>query len=215
MALARHFAKNRFESSQYNLTVLVNDKQVAALAITPSSQTQSVVVPNALLAFADGKSKQTVRFQLTGRGEYTYQIAFGGFVPADKLQSTTSAWEVRRDYEPAPLDLDGETIPRGFGVVEGSYSSFRNPLTQLPVGVRGQVTLQVWRHNTSTQTPDSRLPYLVVTEPIPSGASVIEKSIQGPFERYEIGAGTVTFYIGGRRGIGAIRYDLHGYVPGV
>ena len=38
-------------------------------------------------------------------------------------------------------------------------------------------------------TPEERLEYLVVTEPIPSGTTVIEKSVTGPFEHFEIGAG--------------------------
>ena len=57
-------------------------------------------------------------------------------------------------------------------------------------------------------------PLLVIHEPIPSGATVVPNSIRGPFERYEIGTDAITFYVGARNGIGSIRYELHGYLPG-
>ena len=58
------------------------------------------------------------------------------------------------------------------------------------------------RRNVAWGTPEERLEYLVVTEPIPSGTTVIEKSVTGPFEHFEIGAGEITFYIGNRPGPG-------------
>ena len=157
-------------------------------------------------------TKQRVNFQIEGRGQYTYQCILGGFVPADKLKSTTNDWRVTRSYEPAPLELDGREIPRGFGVLEGGYQTFRNDLKQLPVGRRGMVDIKLWRNNWNM--PEERLEYLVVTEPIPSGTTVIEKSVTGPFERFEIGPGEITFYVGSRTGLGTIHYELYGYVPG-
>ena len=43
--------------------------------------------------------------------------------------------------------LDGKVIPRGFGILRGSYQTFKNPLTQLPLGERGEVSLVVTRHD--------------------------------------------------------------------
>ena len=43
----------------------------------------------------------------------------------------------------------------------------------------------------------------------PSGATVIEKSVRGPFERFEISPGAITFYIGSRRSIGTIHYEVY------
>ena len=102
----------------------------------------------------------------------------------------------------------------GFGNLQGSFTAFRNPLTQLPVGKRGSVHLQIVRNNLQGNTPDDQLEYLVVTEPLPSGTSVIESSVTGGFERFEIGPGSITFYVGNRRGIQEIRFDLDGYLPG-
>jgi uncharacterized protein YfaS (alpha-2-macroglobulin family)/tetratricopeptide (TPR) repeat protein len=223
LALCRWFADNRFQGERYKLSVFVNDIRVKVLDIDPAAGSQMIDVPRKVLKAADGTPpanghtvpatmKQRVNFQIEGRGQYTYQCILGGFVPADKLKSTTGDWRITRFYQPAPLELDGREIPRGFGVLEGSYQTFRNDLKQLPVGKRGMVDIELYRNYWNT--PEERLEYLVVTEPIPSGATVIEKSVTGPFERYEIGPGEITFYVGSRSGLGTIHYELYGYVPG-
>jgi uncharacterized protein YfaS (alpha-2-macroglobulin family)/tetratricopeptide (TPR) repeat protein len=218
LALCRWFADSRFQGERYKLSVFVNDIRVKVLDIDPAAGSQTIDVPRKVLKTADGTrsvpatSKQRINFQIEGRGQYTYQCILGGFVPADKLKSTTGDWRIGRHYEPAPLELDGREIPRGFGVLEGSYQTFRNDLKQLPVGRRGMVDIELWRNNWNV--PDERQEYLVVTEPIPSGATVIEKSVTGPFERYEIGPGEITFYVGSRTSLGTIHYELYGYLPG-
>ncbi len=224
LALCRWFADSRFQGERYKLTVYVNDVRVKVLDVDPAAGSQTIDVPRKLLNVeaasrrlpprqdAASTNKQRVNFQIEGRGQYTYQCILGGFVPADKLKSTTNDWRVTRSYEPAPLELDGREIPRGFGVLEGSYQTFRNDLKQLPVGRRGMVDIELYRNYWNT--PEERQEYLVVTEPIPSGATVIEKSVIGPFERYEIGPGEITFYVGSRTGLGTIHYELYGYVPG-
>jgi len=212
LALCRWFADNRFTGECYKLTIFVNDLQVKLLDVDPTVGSQSIDVPRQFLK-RDSKGRVRVNFQIAGRGRYTYQCILGGFVPAEKLKSTTGSWRVDRYYEPAPLELDGREIPRGFGVLEGNYQTFRNPLDQLPVGRRGVVNIDLWRQ-VPWGTPEERLEYLVVTEPIPSGTTVIEKSVGGPFEHFEIGEGEITFYIGSRPGLGTIHYELYGYVPG-
>ena len=226
MALCRWFADNRFQGERYKLTVYVNDLRVKVLDIDPTAGSQTFDVPRRFLNIVEAASrrsstrrdaasttKQRVNFQIEGRGQYTYQCILGGFVPADKLKSTTGEWRVTRYYEPAPLEMDGREIARGFGILNGGpFDFFRNDLNQLPVGRRGMVNIELWRNDWNT--PEERQEYLVVTEPIPSGATVIEKSVTGPFERFEIGPGEITFYIGNRTSLGTIHYELYGYVPG-
>ena len=72
----------------------------------------------------------------------------------------------------------------------------------------------MWRNNIPSNTPDEQLEYLVITEPIPCGTTVVPDSVKGPFERYEISSGEITFFVGTRNGIGTIHYDLLGYLPG-
>ena len=215
LALCRWFADSRFQADRYQLNVFVNDVRVKALDINASTwgSTQVIDVPRRFLAPLAEKGKQRVNFQIGGRGRYAFQCILGGFVPAEKLRSTAGSWSVERHYEPAPLELDGREIPRGFAVLVGSYQTFRNPLDQLPVGRRGMVNIEL-RRNVAWNTPAERLEYLVVTEPIPSGATVIEKSVSGPFEHFEIGPGEITFYVGNQFGLGTLHYELYGYLPG-
>ena len=209
-ALARWFGKAKLDEAHYKLTVIVNDLEVKTLDVDSKTGGLVVEVPARMLK----PGKQRVNFQLAGRGQYTFQAILSGFVAADKLKSTTQNWTVKRHYEPAPLEFDGQEIPRGFGVLQGSYATFRNPLTQLPVGRRGHVELGIWRSNIPANAPEEQVEYLVVTEPLPAGVTVIENSIAGGFERYEINPGSITFYVGGRAYIDPIRFDVHGYLPG-
>jgi len=209
LALCRWFADSRFEGERYKLTVWVNDHQAKILDMDGAAATQVIDVSADLLA----EGKQRVRFDVEGRGRYTYQVVLAGFVPADNLKNTTDAWKVERIYTPARLERDGCEIARGFGNVHSSTKRFRNPLTQLPMGRRGLVELKIER-NVAATVPNEHLEYLVVTEPIPSGATVIEQSVRGWFERFEIEPGAITFYIGGRRKIGSLNYELYGYLPG-
>ena len=210
LAACNWFARSKFETERYELTVFVNDKEVKKLDFNQHARTQTVNVPAELLQ----PGKQRVNFQLNGRGRFSYQCVMEGFVAADKLKSTTNDWRVTRYYNAAPLERDGRAIKRGFDVVDGSYSSFRNQFKKLPVARRGQVSLRIGRNGVRSDVPEEHLEYLVITEPIPSGVTVIEDTVRGGFERFEIGAGVITFYIGNRRYISDISYDVHGFLPG-
>ncbi len=209
LALCRWYANSQFEGGRYQLTVWVNDHQVEVLDMEGAAASRAIDVPTDLLV----EGQQRVRFEVEGRGRYTYQVVLAGFVPAENLRSTTDAWTIERIYTPAPLEIDGKEISRGFDNVRDSTKRFRNPLTQLPAGSRGLVELTLQRDVADT-LPDEQLPYLVVTEAIPSGASVIETSVRGSFEQFEIIPGAIKFYIGERRIIGPIHYELYGYLSG-
>lgn len=215
LALCQWFSRTKFKGEHYKLNVFVNDLLAKELDITEETTTQTIDVPVKLLSpkLAEGE-KQRIRLELVGRGRFTYQCVLGGFVAGDKLKSTTKDWTVARYYEPAPLEFDGQAIPRGFDVLTGNYTHFRNDLSQLPVGQRGRVELEIDRHNYTGDTPAEQLEYLVVTEPIPAGATVVETSITGNHERFEVGPGSITFYIGSQRGGARISYEIHGYLPG-
>ena len=156
---------------------------------------------------------QRIEFQLEGRATFSYSAVLSGFVSADQIKATTKTWTVARRYEPSQKILAGRTVPRGFDVVDGSYRSFTNPLTHLAVGNRGEVTLSPRRHLTSGSGAKP-YDYLVLTEPIPAGCSILDGSIRGSFERYEIEPGQITFFIGNQRYPNDISYTLVGYLPG-
>jgi len=210
MALCTWFGENRFQGGHYKLAVRVNGRQVEVLDVDAAAGVRVIAAAPSLLV----EGKQRVEFQLTGRGRYAYQCVLAGFVPADKLKSTSTDWEVERTSQPALQEFDGRVIPRGFGIVARKAAEFRNPMTQLPVGRRGLVELKLHRKEAAPDAPATPHDYLVVTEPIPCGAAVIESSLHGAFDRAEILPGAIVFYIGSDRPIGPITYRLDGYVPG-
>jgi uncharacterized protein YfaS (alpha-2-macroglobulin family) len=210
-ALAKWSGRTRRIGEEYTLTVEVNGKPVETMTIDPSQEgSRRLSVPSDLLS--DDKPQQ-ISFQLDGRGSFTYSAVLTGFVATENLKSTTRDWVVSRRYEPHLRKYKGKDVQRGFSIVEGGYKSFTNPLTQLPVGVDGYVTLKPRRYNVTGQ-PDEQYDYLVITEPIPAGCTIPEDSISGQFERYEIEPGLITFYVGDRRYPQDITYRLVGYVPG-
>ena len=213
-ALCAWFGESRFQGERYKLAVSVNGTAVQVLDVDRAASTRVIDVPAAVLA----KDKQKVSFELTGRGRYTYQCILSGFLPPDQLGGRKTDRSIRRIYEPAPRELDGRGLPRGFDIVRDS-ARFRNAMSQLPVGRRGTVEISFDGggdpfSETAEDLWGARSTYLVITDPIPSGAEVIESSVRGDFDRYEIGSGTITFYLGRPWGRGTIHYDLHGYLPG-
>lgn len=206
------YAKAAFESKPYELAVWVNDLLATKLSVDSGDPTRMIAVPPELLA--KGQGKHRVRFELNGRGRYTYQCVLGGFVPSDRLQSTTQNWTVSRFYEPALREFDGVEIPRGFDVLTGAFEPFRNDVTELPVGQRARVELRVQRENVARDASPEELPYLVVTEPLPGGVAVVDGSVQGDFQRFEQRAGSITFYLNRDFRTASLRYDVYGYLPG-
>lgn len=208
-ALARWHAKADRVDEKYTLGVFVNDRLVEKLEIDPARDGSRRISVDP--AFLEGKEKHRVNFDMEGRGTFSYSVVLEGFVPADKVKSTTDEWSVARVYEPTFRMLDGRAVPRGFGIARTGTKTFRNPLTQLPVGERGHVTLEIDRKRVPSDEPRD---YLVVTEPIPAGASVPEDSISGAFERYEFVPGGLRFHVGQRVGKFSISYGIVGYEPG-
>jgi uncharacterized protein YfaS (alpha-2-macroglobulin family)/TolA-binding protein len=215
-ALSKWYSRSRATGEKYTLSIFVNDALFQTLEMTGDSASRMLEVPAERLVKG---GRQRVQFRMNGRGRFTYQVTYGGFVPADRLKSTDDQIVIHRYYEPAPLDFDGKPIPRGFDVVSGSYQHFRNALTQLPVGARAEVTIDFSRRRWPAEGPGA-YPYLVVTEPLPSGATVDEKSIAGAIERYELTPGAITFYLGAQYAPGGhfhipqLKYTLVGYTPG-
>ena len=208
-ALADWLARSKFAAEKYTLEVVVNGGLVEKFTLDPSKDgSRRVVVPAKLLRKEKGKQQQ-INLNVVGRGRFSYSAVLGGFVAADKLKSTTNDFRVTRKYQPAHRMLDGKQIPRGFGILTGSYKTFTNPLTQLPLGDRGEVSLAIRRPNDAAKRE-----YLVVTEPIPAGCSVLANSIRGSFQRYEITPGAITFFIGTGGYSQDISYTLVGYLPG-
>ena len=213
MALTDWFGRAKLVPEKYTLSVFVNDKLVTKLNVDPSVQpSTSLPIPAKFLGPLD--KPQRVNLDIEGRGQISYSAMLTGFVPSESVASTADDLFVcSRGYEPAHRLLDGETIPRGFDHLHSPYESFTNPFTQVPVGERGEVSIHMWRHNVSNAANEHR-DYLVYTEALPSGVSVLTETISGQFERYEIGPSSITFYVGEVAYPSSIHFHVVGYVPG-
>lgn len=213
MSLADWFGRAKLVPEKYTLSVFVNNKLVTKLAVDPSIQPSATLpIPAKFLGPLD--KPQQVNLDIEGRGRFSYSAILTGFVPTESVASTAdTSFVCQRNYEPAHLQLDGEVIPRGFGHLQHPFETFRSPFTQVPAGERGEVSISIWRHNTTNAANEHR-DYLVYTEPLPAGVSVLTETIRGNFERYEIGANSITFYLGDAAYPEPIQFDVVGYVPG-
>ncbi|KPL11825.1 hypothetical protein AMJ85_02800, partial [candidate division BRC1 bacterium SM23_51] len=154
-----------------------------------------------------GEKANRVDLRFKGQGDYAYSCVLSGFTREfEKLKPPQPDYAVRRYYEPAELIYDGKKIPRGFGVAR-NYRFFRNEVAQLPAGQYTHVSVSLDHRYRAEQR------YLVLTEPIPEGCTVLPNSVRGDFLHYEIGDGEITFYIG-ERGSTNVYYDLYGHVTG-
>ena len=209
LALCRWFDRHRPSGQNRTVKVSVNDQPAQVFELPDGPGEHVVEFPADQLV----EGGQRVVFEPAGPGRYVYDVMLSGVLSADQLQNTTQAWHVTRSYAPAPRELSGCPLPRGFGIVRDTTKAFANPLTQLPVGQRGEVELQIKR-DVPDETPVEMLDYLIVTEPIPSGVLVLAETIRGPQERVEIAPGKMTFYLGKAREFAPIRYDVVGQFVG-
>ena len=210
MVTADWFARHQVGGERYTLTIVVNEREAAKVEVDPTAAPRTIAVAAENLR----PGKQRIQFLMTGRGHLNYQCTLTGFVAADKLKNTTNAWYAQRTWEPALREFGGRELPRGFSAVEGGYSSFHNPLTQLPIGRRGHVELRIYRNYPGGMVAEDRLEHLVVREPLPAGAAVVEQTVRGGFERYELLPGEIVFYVGSRRNHETISFDVVGATAG-
>jgi TolA-binding protein len=210
-ALSTWLGRGQSRSEKYRLKISVNDQALTEWTVDPAVDGSRLIDVPADWLVSD--KPQRIEFELEGRATFSYSAVLSGFVAAEDIKSSTQTWTVSRRYEPQPILFAGRPIPRGFDVVDGSYQPFTNPLTQLPVGRRAEITLSPRRHLSPSERNQNQ-DYLVLTEPIPAGTTVLAGSVRGSFERYEVQAGNLVFFIGNQRYPGNIHYTLVGYVPG-
>ncbi|WP_167546677.1 tetratricopeptide repeat protein [Stieleria maiorica] len=206
-ALSAHFGEMPPTQEKITVKIYVNGDELETLTLEPGAESRRINVPQALLT----EDQQRIEFELQGRGEFSYSAVLTGFSDADSIASTTKDWSVQRRYEPDQMRIDGRLVPRGHRVVDGGYPWKPNKLTELAAGDRTLVTLTP---RTRYQNSRPLRNYLMLIEPIPAGCAILEDTISGVYDRYEITPGAITFYIGDSKTPGDIRYALAGYLPG-
>ena len=193
-ALAAHYGKGQFAGNDYELTVLVNGKEVKTIQRKGEAPTLAIDVP--VDAIKEGAN--LVTFRIAGQGQYAYGATLRGFSTDMKdPKSINSSLMLTRSYRHSTLEYRGKPI--------GAASS--SPVKNLEIGQRTQVSLNIWNQ-------DSHNGYLVLEESLPAGARLVEGSLQGSFRHAEIGESKITMYYGAGEYVSSVRYELVGYSTG-
>src|SRR5579864_3188164 len=211
-ALSSFFGKAQGAEDRYHLVVTVNDTEAYKADIVGASDGKAVLVPRRALKLGD---RNRVRFEIDGRGTFGYAVTLTGFTrdfAPDQNRANRQLLVDRRVYEPAAPELDGKVLPAGFSVaVNASY--FENHITQVALGGRARVALQVNRYNPPGR-PAWESDFLIVEEHLPAGTTLIDGSVQTTASSYTLADGVLTFYFAPEQYPGSIHYDVYGYLPG-
>jgi hypothetical protein len=222
-ALTEYYGQAKYAALRYRLRISVNDKAASTLDIEAASPTAHTGVPDGWPARAeailvppqlikDGENKVVINME--GKGEYSYEVVLSAFSSDIKPGSHPRQFRVNRWYEPGHIYFEGRQIPRGFGVLMGSYTRWQSPLTQLPLGKMGEVTVDSDRFWYRTEERARLQDYLLLEEYLPAGATVLPESIRGSFDYYELGDGVIRFFYRPTVHPGEVHYRIIGYLPG-
>ena len=211
-ALASYYGRAQGAEDRYRLTVTVNDSQVAVFDVLGNAEEKVIAVPRATLKVGQ---PNRIRFAMEGRGQFGYAATLSGFTREfgpDQDRANRLAWIERRVYFPAPPELDGKTLPVGFGVAVNP-NTFENLATQVELGGRARVAVTALR-NIPWNVPVAEQDFLVVQEYLPAGTTLIEGSVNTSASSYELANGVLTLYFPPGVNPGTTTYDVFGYIPG-
>ena len=152
---------------------------------------------------------------MQGRGAYGFAVTLAGFTRDFRPEQDNRGHVAtinRRVYLPAAPELDGKSLPVGFGVTSNA-NGFENLASQVGLGGKVSVALDAWRF-TPAAIPEWERDFLIVEEHVPAGATVIDGSVQTTATAYELADDVLTFYFAPGQNPGVINYDIHGYLPG-
>ncbi len=211
-ALASYYGRAQGAEDRYQLVVSVNDTEVARLDVTGAAEGRALLVPRKALKVGD---RNRVRFDMEGRGTFGYAVTMTGFTREfgpDQDRANRSALINRRDYRPAPPELDGKVLPTGFSVVTNP-TFFYNKASRVALGGKVRVELNAHR-NEAGNRPEWERDFLVVEEYLPAGTTLIEGSVRSAASSYTLADNVLTFYFAPGQGPGDFSYEVYGYLPG-
>lgn len=196
-ALSAYFGKTEDEKADFEIAVIVNDKQVAKVRSGDIGRRVSIPVPTDLIKEGDN----IVRFEKAGTGKYSFSVLLTGFSPEIKSHND---WGDR-------LRLTGEYYFHGNltyrGVPLSNASSSK--VSKVELGQRIRVV-----SHTYDPYSEARREYRVRQQFIPAGMLLVDGSVSGNFQHHEVGDGVITAYYAPGQGLGEISYELVGYAPG-
>jgi uncharacterized protein YfaS (alpha-2-macroglobulin family)/TolA-binding protein len=211
-ALGAFYARGQVAEDRYRLVVTVNGKEVHRAEVNGPASGAAVAVPRAALN-AGGENR--VRFDIEGRGTYSYAVTLGGFTRDFKPDQEVAGRPFvvsRRAILPAEPTLDGKTLPVGFGVAVGA-SYFENEARKVAEGGRVRVRIDAYRVNQPGQAAWER-DFLILEDTLPAGTTLVEGSVQTTAAHFEVDDGAIRFYFAPDQEPGQTSYDAFGTLPG-
>jgi TolA-binding protein len=213
-ALAIYYGNARAADDRYRLTVTVDDTQVEVIDVAGPTAGRVLTVPRK--AFEKTRSHR-IRFDMVGRGHFSYAATLTGFTrdfqpDQDPRTHAAVAAIERRVIRPSTPELDGKALDTGFSVAVNA-TPFENLAKEVALGGRARVEIESHRI-IADNTPLWDRDFLIVTDSMPAGATLIEGSVKTTASSYTVNDGTICFYFPPDRDPGVITYDIHGFIPG-
>jgi uncharacterized protein YfaS (alpha-2-macroglobulin family)/TolA-binding protein len=210
-ALCTYYGGAQLDAAAYELTVLINGKELKKLTANDSGSVRFDLSAGDLPA-----GKQRIDFRFSGRGEYAYAATLSGFAtafPGTIRNSGEPVWADMRWYNPPAKEYKGRDVPNGFGVTSRS-NWFVNRAAKVPQGKAIRVQVNYGRHESNSLNRAGDADYIVVQEAIPAGFRLLEDTLSGPFLSYDYADNVLTLYYGSQHGIGNLQYYLVATTPG-
>jgi len=195
-ALAAYHGKAQDEKADFEISILVNNEQVAKLKSKDIGLRATIPVPAKLIK----EGENIVRFEKKGPGTYHYAAVLTGFSPDIK---NPDSWSHRLKFTGGGY-YHGNLTYRGVPLKSASSS----PVTKVEPGQRIRATSTVQNYS------DTRREYRVRQEFLPAGMLLVEGSLSGNFQHHEIGDGVITMFYSPGKDVGSISYELVAYAPG-
>ena len=196
-ALSSWFGRGKEQSTDLEIAVQVNGREIAVVKATGSNGLTMLEVPKDAIK----AGKNLVEFKARGRGRYTYAADLFGFSPdtksnTDQIRPGVTNW----DHMHAPLEYRGKPI------AVASTSPVRN----LENGQRTNVRLADHRDPHGHWNSGH---WYVLDIPLPAGARLVPDSVSvSNNTRHEVPGDSIRIHFTGR--CPSVSYDLTGYVPG-
>jgi tetratricopeptide (TPR) repeat protein len=196
-ALAHYYGEGKAARDDFELSILVNGKELKKTKVTGATRSQAFAVPAGMLADGDN----VVDFRMNGRGEYVYAVTLRGF---SKNLADPKSWDypyVRyKRYYHMPLQYRGKSI----GV--GSSTQVQN----LEIGQRVKVNVDLYHYSSDRDYRG----YMVIEEYLPAGTILAEGSLGGNHRYHEVDGNKITLYYPMGETPNDFSYEIIAYATG-
>ena len=210
-ALAKFHGSARSAEDRYRLIVTVNDHEVYRADVVGSTEGKAIRVPN---RFVEAAANNRVKFDIEGRGQFGYAVTLTGFTREfgpDQDRANKSFGIHRRVYWADTPTLDGRPLAAGF-TAASRPQTFENTVTQAALGGKVPISVEAWRDQPDGQ-PSWERDFLVLTEYLPAGTTLVEGSVNSQASHYTVEDGVLTLYFTPDQQPGVV-YEVYGYLPG-